>query len=870
VLGAGTSQELVIVNYADDLLAHAKRKRDENDKARLLEESRKKLSEANQSLIIVRDAAMQQELERRALESRADVAPPPPPRPPRADAAPPPPPLPPRADVAPAPPPLPPRADVAPPPPPLPPREAAPPTPERLALPPRELWPDENEEPEIEEWVPRSIAPSPPPAVAPVEPRDTAPEAPELQPEPVAEAPEESIRAEETEPEIEEAPGDVTDDLAEQIVDLDDEGNSERVIELEDDGDPVEPILEVTQDNALRPEEARLPGAILELGGSAGPAGRASRPAGSAETPEEPSLGFLPRLAIELEPTPVEADEPSAPRSASPAASDAIDADTLDFVESHGASSQPSGETRRPDSVDERRSRLEELLDVDWDAELDPSAAPPPSPRPGARAVSPSAESDPTPADADVRAEDTESAEAASGDATPEPPPSGTGRSVPSASRIATLAGAAIWAVATPLLVLRVEPVSTWYYLFAWYPFLLIVNHLTAVRSPEHSLFAGRIDRVAALAGWSIPIWLFFEACNFRLQDWYYIGLPDDPTLRRLGILASFATVLPGIFLLEELQGVRGLFARLSTPRFDVGTKVERTLLGIGLAWAILVAAFPSMFFALVWGAPVLLLEAWLHRHDPASLLRDLSEGRPGRVLRLLIAGLVAGLFWESANFFATGKWIYTVPGLQEGKLFEMPFLGFLGFPPFALCCWSMARALVVLNLLPDWQVPRPDGAPARPLSRNGKAAAIVGAVVIGGLILTGMDRWTVDSVTPRPEDIPGIPDGIAEYAAAHGVRDVPGLIEMIDEGTLRVPGQSSGASLVELRDRCELVLLTGIGARNAARLDRAGVSSVKDLALRDPADLTRAMAQMNAEWTPRPRRVQIWVQAAREAVSGR
>jgi predicted flap endonuclease-1-like 5' DNA nuclease len=65
-------------------------------------------------------------------------------------------------------------------------------------------------------------------------------------------------------------------------------------------------------------------------------------------------------------------------------------------------------------------------------------------------------------------------------------------------------------------------------------------------------------------------------------------------------------------------------------------------------------------------------------------------------------------------------------------------------------------------------------------------------------------------------------------------------------------------------------VLLTGIGARNAARLDRAGVSSVKDLALRDPADLTRAMAQMNAEWTPRPRRVQIWVQAAREAVSGR
>ena len=35
-------------------------------------------------------------------------------------------------------------------------------------------------------------------------------------------------------------------------------------------------------------------------------------------------------------------------------------------------------------------------------------------------------------------------------------------------------------------------------------------------------------------------------------------------------------------------------------------------------------------------------------------------------------------------------KWIYTVPGLSDWKLFEMPVLGFLGFPPFALECFTM------------------------------------------------------------------------------------------------------------------------------------------------------------------------------------
>ena len=50
----------------------------------------------------------------------------------------------------------------------------------------------------------------------------------------------------------------------------------------------------------------------------------------------------------------------------------------------------------------------------------------------------------------------------------------------------------------------------------------------------------------------------------------------------------------------------------------------------------------------------------------------------------MFLAGLICGVVWESMNFFAPQKWIYTVRGLEELKLFEMPLLGFLGFPGLA------------------------------------------------------------------------------------------------------------------------------------------------------------------------------------------
>jgi len=45
---------------------------------------------------------------------------------------------------------------------------------------------------------------------------------------------------------------------------------------------------------------------------------------------------------------------------------------------------------------------------------------------------------------------------------------------------------------------------------------------------------------------------------------------------------------------------------------------------------------------------------------------------------------------WEFWNYWARTKWIYSVPILERFKVFEMPVAGYLGFPAFALECFTM------------------------------------------------------------------------------------------------------------------------------------------------------------------------------------
>ena len=399
------------------------------------------------------------------------------------------------------------------------------------------------------------------------------------------------------------------------------------------------------------------------------------------------------------------------------------------------------------------------------------------------------------------------------------------------------LATAAVVLIAAVLLLgYEIPPVPTWFYVLAWYPTLVILDEVVVLLGGE-SLLA-RPRELVVMLWWSAVIWLLFEAINFRLQDWYYVFLPAGRLERWVGITVSLATVVPAVLLPERVLDRLGVWR----DRRLGGFTLEPWHLRIGgwAGWGLLalVLAFPRYLYPLTWGAVWLVAEPLLYRRDPGrSLFGDLARGSWGRIARLMAAGLFAGGLWESFNAVARGRWIYTVPFLEDWKIFEMPLVGFLGFPFFALEVWSLYHLLA--------------------LHTSRRTLLASAAFVL--LVLGGIDHWTVSSTTPALRDLPGVTNGVTSRLRAAGWESVFGVARSpVAELAYRANLSPNDARAAH--EAARLVTLRGIGTAHAAALIGGGFGSIEDLARSDPDSVWKIVRGGTRPTLPE---VRVWVRAA-------
>ena len=239
---------------------------------------------------------------------------------------------------------------------------------------------------------------------------------------------------------------------------------------------------------------------------------------------------------------------------------------------------------------------------------------------------------------------------------------------------------------------LEIEPFWSWHTPIAWTGYILFVDGLVWARCGDSWLTSARGEFVF-LAAVSIPLWLVFEFYNLFIENWSYVNLPEHPVARYSGYAWSFATIWPAIFETGDLMAT--LRGHPQPPR-QVARSSRRTSLDwmvvlVGAALLIWPLVRPSPYLAApIWLGFILLLDPLNARAGSESLLADLRSSTYGRFTNLCLSGLVCGLLWEFWNYWARAKWIYTVPILQNVKLFEMPLPGYLGFPAFALECFTM------------------------------------------------------------------------------------------------------------------------------------------------------------------------------------
>ncbi len=259
--------------------------------------------------------------------------------------------------------------------------------------------------------------------------------------------------------------------------------------------------------------------------------------------------------------------------------------------------------------------------------------------------------------------------------------------------RLNLYAGLLVFAFSSTLLFFQVSFMRTWFYCFAWWSFILIVDSLN-FRTRKTSPLSESTKIFIFSAFISVFVWLIFELFNLKLQNWQYHDLPAFFLERWLGYFIAFASVIPALreisFFMESLLRKKGpaLFRLKVTPFFlRLYTFIGFLLLFLTLTW-------PKLFFPLVWLCFIFLLEPLNYRLKNASLLADQHKKNWTRIWSWILAGLAAGFFWELWNFFADSRWEYSLPYLNFWRVFHMPVFGYTGFMPFALEVFAFYQLL--------------------------------------------------------------------------------------------------------------------------------------------------------------------------------
>jgi hypothetical protein len=259
--------------------------------------------------------------------------------------------------------------------------------------------------------------------------------------------------------------------------------------------------------------------------------------------------------------------------------------------------------------------------------------------------------------------------------------------------------GLVVMAIAEAGALARIEPFYSWQTPTAWTGYILFVDGIVWQRRGNSWLSHSRAE-LLFLAFVSIPLWIIFELYNkYSIHNWHYLALPEWLPLRYFGYAWAFATIWPAIFetgeLVSSLRDRRAPEGRAASPvPQPLGTLAWMSVVA-GAVMLVAPILYPSPYLA----APVFLGFAFLldplnARAGSESILGDARQGRYGRLLNLTIAGFVCGLLWEFWNYWAGAKWVYTVPILPNLRIFEMPLLGYFGFPAFAVECFTMYVAV--------------------------------------------------------------------------------------------------------------------------------------------------------------------------------
>lgn len=252
-----------------------------------------------------------------------------------------------------------------------------------------------------------------------------------------------------------------------------------------------------------------------------------------------------------------------------------------------------------------------------------------------------------------------------------------------------------------------------WVFFPLWLGYCLLIDALVYARKGT-SLMTRDWRKYIGLFAISAPVWWIFEALNYRLHNWQYVGSEFFSKIEFwFWATLNFTTVAPAVFGSAELLGSFGFIRKAKRKLWVIRPTRQVTFIYflVGLGMFILMMLCPNTFFPFAWLSLFFMIEpvnVWLGND---SLTRWTKEGDWRPIFALWMGVLLTAFFWEMWNYYSYPKWIYHIPLGNCCKIFEMPLLGYGGYLPFALELYAMynlimgfvgKKSTAYLQLLPE------------------------------------------------------------------------------------------------------------------------------------------------------------------------
>ena len=224
-----------------------------------------------------------------------------------------------------------------------------------------------------------------------------------------------------------------------------------------------------------------------------------------------------------------------------------------------------------------------------------------------------------------------------------------------------------------------------------WLGFILTIDAIVFSRKGS-SLLSRSKKQFIILFIVSAPAWWLFELINVRTENWIYDGRQYFTDIE-YALLAtiSFSTVMPAVFSTTELVRSFDWISRFADRKKLIpSNKMLTYFILSGFIMLSLIIVFPDYFYFLEWTAVFFILEPINFKLKNRTLFELTAKGDWRQIISLMAGALLCGFFWEMWNYHSYPKWIYHTPMVNFLHIFEMPFLGYLGYIPFSLELFSI------------------------------------------------------------------------------------------------------------------------------------------------------------------------------------